>query len=110
MPATRASRLSEGSLQLLARLAETGGCPFIRLSQVAYGVPTPQLSTAERLALTSRLRGLERRGHVRLLRDWGTLGDGRPTWIEVTPQGTAALRAAGERQLVERRRTLAASS
>jgi hypothetical protein len=84
--------LSEPARSLLAQLQQNGGgCPFARLSRVAYGLAPSFLTAGERSRLNALIRSLERHGLVVIHRDWGTLGYGRPTWIEVTQSGAAAL-------------------
>jgi hypothetical protein len=86
--------LSESARSLLAQLQQNGGgCPFARLSRVAYGLAPSFLTAGERSRLNALVRLLDRNGLVVIRRDWGTLGYGRPTWIEVTQRGAAALQA-----------------
>ena len=84
-------RLSDPARQLLSQLHTTGGCPYVRLTRVAHGLAPSFLTAGERAGLYALVRSLERAGLILLHRDWGTNGYGRPTWIEVTEAGAAAL-------------------
>src|SRR5688572_27332090 len=83
--------LSDPARHLLSQLHATGGCPYVRLSHVAHGLAPSFLTNAERSRLNGLVLHLERAGLIVLHRDWGTLGYGRPTWIEVTVAGAASL-------------------
>ena len=76
-------RLSDPARQLLSRLYATGACPYVRLTRVAHGLAPSFLTDGERAGL------------ILLHRDGDTNGYGRPTWIEVTAAGAAALQPSG---------------
>ena len=85
--------LSEPAREVLERVHRAGGCAFIRLASVVYGVPRGFLQPSERARLHALVRSLEQKELVVVRRDWGTRGYGRPTWVEVTEAGATAVGA-----------------
>ena len=91
-------RLSEAAREVLERVHRAGGCAFIRLASVVYGVPRGFLQRGERARLHALVGSLAQKGLVVVRRDWGTRGYGRATWLEVTEAGVAALAAVRAQQ------------
>jgi hypothetical protein len=78
--------------QVLDGLASCGGtCSYKQLFRVCYGLRWEDMPSVERSRLGVSVRGLEKKGLVRITRRWGTWGYGQPETVELTELGRQQL-------------------
>lgn len=75
---------------ILRGLLHAGGrVPYAQLARAVYGLRREDLPSVERSRVGVSVRGLERKGMVRVSRKWGSWEWGQPVSVELTDQGRA---------------------